>query len=152
MLGSAVCCMTSEEIAVPAVTLGSAHRRVFAAVWSGVVVLHIDEQQRRVRRIDRDFAAQHDSRLQCSAQQTFEARCPDGLAGLVRDQVLTDFDLDMRQATAFGVLRDAIVGDIAHRVWGVIANHEVAFRAQQIEHDAGEAGIAVVQHADLHGA
>ena len=52
----------AEEIPVSRVALGLGHRGIFAAIRPRIVVLHIDEQQRRVRRIDRHLAAQHDRR------------------------------------------------------------------------------------------
>jgi len=90
--------------------------------------------------------------LQGSAQQAFEACSPGGLARCIGDQILADLNLDVPQATPFRMYRDAVVGGIAHRVRGVVAHHQVAFRAQKIEHDLGKLRVAIVQHADLHRA
>ena len=79
-------------------------------------------------------------------------RPPSGTGLRVGDQVLADFDLDMRQAALVAVGGDAVVAVFGERIGRVVADDEVGFPAQQVQQDAGESRVLVVQQADLHGA
>jgi hypothetical protein len=57
----------------------------------------------------------------------------------------------MGDAALLAMDGDGVVGEVADGVGLVVADGEIALAAQQIQHDIGEAGIAIVEHADLPG-
>src|ERR1051326_6221109 len=59
-------------------------------------------------------------------QEPREARRPSRLARRIGDQILTDLDLDLRQATCFAMHPDRGVAEIPDRVGLVVANCEIA--------------------------
>ena len=79
------------------------------------------------------------------ARRAAHAACPCA----VRDQVLPDLELDMRKPAPFAVIDDGVVGHVADRVGFVVADDEIAFSPEQPKSGAGDARVAVVEHADM---
>src|SRR5205823_4572208 len=76
-------------------------------------------------------------------QQPGQALGPLPLAGRVDYQILTDLDLDMRQAAPLAMHWDRIVGLVADLVRLIFADHQVPFGAQQFCQLVCEPPIAV---------
>jgi hypothetical protein len=55
----------------------------------------------------------------------------------------------MGDAALLAMDGDGVVGEVADGVGLVVANREIAFLAEKIQHDVGETRIAIVEHADL---
>src|SRR5262249_26968428 len=94
----------------------------------------------------RNTAVEHFERLRKEPDQPVG---PLALALLVGDEILTDFELDMRQATLLAVGRDAVVGQVADKIRLVVADDQVTLTAEEVEHDLRQSRIAVVQNADM---
>src|SRR5581483_4354804 len=67
----------------------------------------------------------------------------------IGDQVLADLDLDMGQAAPLAMDRDGVVGEVADTIGLVVADDEVALALEEVEEDAGVAGITVIEAADV---
>ena len=66
-------------------------------------------------------------------QQARQTLRPFSLSRGLGDQILTDLDLDMRQATPFAMHRDGIIGRVGDAIRLVIAHNETFFGAQQFK-------------------
>ena len=66
----------------------------------------------------------------CGRQQARQALGPDCLADRFGDLVLTNLDLDMREAAPLAMHRDGVVGQIADRVRLVFADDETLLGLQ----------------------
>src|SRR5262249_27737091 len=58
-------------------------------------------------------------------------------------------DLDMGEAAPLAMDRDRVVGEIADPVGLVVADDEIALALEEIEEDAGIAGVAVIEDAGM---
>src|SRR5262249_62286801 len=63
-------------------------------------------------------------------QRARQAFRPLALPARRADQVLAQFDSNMRQTAPLAMLRDRVVGRIAHRVGLVVPDQQTRFRAQ----------------------
>ena len=84
--------------------------------------------------------------LQCAGNSP----CPTGLGRRIADQILTDLDLHVGQPARLTVARNRVVGFIADKVRFVIAHEQPLLPAQHIQHETGEAAIAVVEDRRVH--
>src|SRR4029078_2049703 len=139
---------------------------VFGALTVRAEILHVDKKQRRLFGNDRYITAErlnHRPYLPdaCSSstlgeeaiiglqEQARQSVGPGLLAVGIGDQVLPYLQLEMRKSAALAVHGDGVVAFVADRVWLVVADDEIALRTQQIQDDAGEETIAVIEHADM---
>ena len=148
-----------EVIAVSGVDLGLAQTSELAALPVRAEVLHVDEQERRLRRHERDLAAQGlvhcaISRIRAPAARaaraaaTVRAIRPGALPRSVADQVLADLEADVEQPAPLAVDRQGVVGLVVDRVRQFVADVRGRVVVQDPEQRAGEAGVAIVQQAE----
>ena len=65
-----------------------------------------------------------------------------------QEEILAKLELDVRQTAAFAVLDDRVVGEIAHRVWLVVADNQPRLLSEELQEWPRHRGIAV-EHAYL---
>ena len=82
-------------------------------------------------------------------EQPREALGPGGLACEIGEQVLADFDLDMREAAPLAMHRYGVVGQVADPVRLVFADDEIGLAAQQLRKSVRQTGIAVEQDGHM---
>src|SRR6185437_15726111 len=83
------------------------------------------------------------------AKRARQALGPPRLAGLVSQQILAYFDLDMRNRALLPVDRNSVVALVTGRVGLVVAHDRPALGAKQREQFVSEPCVPVVQDADL---
>src|ERR1700688_1101447 len=83
-------------------------------------------------------------------QRSGYAPRPIGLSGLVVQQVLTYFDLDMRQAARLAMARNGVVGLVTDEIGLVIGDAQIVLTPQHVEHQAGKTAVAIVQYRGVH--
>src|SRR5271166_2549821 len=87
-----------------------------------------------------------------SWQHPREAEGPGALAAFIGDQILTDLDQDMMQATALGVDWDGVVRSVADDVRRIVADEQIIFLIEQSHQAMREPRVAIVKHAGMPGA
>ena len=56
----------------------------------------------------------------------------------------------MRQTARLAMMRDGVIGLVADKIRLVVADDQLRLPPQMIEHQAGEAPVAVVEHGGVH--
>ena len=94
----------------------------------------ITSRRRRLGGQQSACACQRRSR---SRQKSAPAGPPMRLAGLIRNQILADFDSGVHQPARFAVHGNGVVGLVADRIGLVVADHEIALGAQRFSSSGG---------------
>ena len=76
---------------------------------------------------------------------------PCAFASLVRDEILADFYPGIHQPAHLAVHGNRVVGLVADRIGLVVADHEIGFRAQELQQERRQDRVAMIERADVPG-